>query len=116
MFPLKIAGLALATSLSGIITFFILFAILRKRLGDFKVREIIVSFLRILAASLCMGIVSFSVSKSIFLEANLPEKILNLCAAIITGLITYTASCFIFRVIEMQQLWQWVLKRVTVPK
>ena len=39
IFPLKIAGIALATSLSGIITFFILFSLLEKKIGYFGRKE-----------------------------------------------------------------------------
>jgi len=101
MFPLKIGGLALATSISGINSFLILLFTLKKRLGDFKVKEIIVSFTRILLASLCMGAVCYYIL----------NKFLNLGLAIISGLLSYIVFCFIFRVSEMQQLWQWILKR-----
>jgi len=111
MFPLKIAGLALATSLSGITTFFILFAILRKRLGDFKVKEIILSFARILAASLCMGFVCYLVSKNIFPGVRALDKIINLGLSLFSGVLSYIIFCFIFRVAEMQQLWHWLLNK-----
>jgi len=108
MFPLKLAGLALATSISGIITFFILFALLIKRLGDFGVKNILFSSLRILAASLCMGLVCLSVSQNtIYLN-----KYLHLGLALISGFISYIAFCLIFRVSEMKELWQWVSKRI----
>jgi putative peptidoglycan lipid II flippase len=111
IFPLKIGGIALATSISGIISFFVLFAILKKRLGDFQTQDIALSFVRILAASACMGIVSYSISKSIFLGPDTMHRILNLVSAIILGILTYTASCFIFRVREMQQLWEWIARK-----
>ncbi len=107
MFPLKISGLALATSLSGVNTFLILFIILRKRIGDFKVREIIISFTRILAASLCMGVACYLVSQGNIIL----NKYIHLGFTIISGLLVYIIFCFIFRVREMQQLWQWLLKR-----
>lgn len=111
MFPLKIAGLALATSLSGINSFLILFFILKKRLGDFKVKEITLSFLRILFASIAMGLVSYLISKNIFQGAHRLDKLLNLSISIICGLSSYVIFCFIFRVSEMQELWRWVRKR-----
>lgn len=107
MFPLKIAGIALATSLSGIATFFILFAILRRRLGGFKAKEIFISFLRILIASLCMGAVCFLVSqKSVSLN-----KFLNLGFFIFCGLLSYILFCFLFRVSEMRELWKWIVRK-----
>jgi len=107
MFPLKIAGLALATSISGIITFFILFALLKKRLGDFGVKNILVSSLRILAASICMAAACLLISqRTVFLN-----KYLHLGLALITGFISYIVFCLVFRVSEMQELWVWMSRR-----
>ncbi|MDD2680108.1 MAG: murein biosynthesis integral membrane protein MurJ [Candidatus Omnitrophica bacterium] len=103
IFPLKIAGIALATSISGVITFFILFFLLEKKIGYFGSREILFSFLRVLAASLGMGIVCFFAGK---LNVN---KFLNLAASITAGVISYIIFCFIFRVREMRQLWNWIM-------
>jgi putative peptidoglycan lipid II flippase len=108
MFPLKIGGIALATSISGIITFFVLLTILKKRLGNFPVKEITTSFLRILAASLCMGLVCYFVSQktSVFLN-----KIVSLSLTLICSFLSYIAFCFIFRVSEMRELWRWLIRR-----
>lgn len=107
MFPLKIAGIALATSISGISTCIILFALLRRRLGDFKVKEIFISFLRILIASLCMGAVCFLVAQ----ESSSLNKFLNLGFSILSGLLSYILFCFIFRVSQTQELWKWIMRK-----
>ena len=107
IFPLKIAGIALATSLSGITTFLILFIILRKRLGDFKLKEIFISFIRILLASFCMGVVCCLVSqKSLFLN-----KFLRLGFSILSGLLSYILFCFVFKVSELRELWRWLREK-----
>jgi putative peptidoglycan lipid II flippase len=112
MFPLKIGGIALATSISGVNTFFILFFILKRRLGDFQVKEIAASFLRVLAASLCMGIVCYLFSlRFSALGAGSAGKFINLGLLVACGLFSYTVFCFIFGVSEMRELWRWVLKR-----
>jgi putative peptidoglycan lipid II flippase len=108
MFPLKIGGIALANSVSGIITFFILFALLKKRLGDFPVKEIIASFLRILAASLWMGVVCYLAWQRSSATLN---KFLSLSFALICSAASYIVFCFIFRVSEMRQLWRWVAEK-----
>ncbi len=108
MFPLKISGLALATSLSGINTFFILFWMLRKKLGGLGGRKISLSFLRILLSSFCMGAVCYFVSKGIFLKDSLLDKMMNLGFSLISGLLSYIVFCFLFRVSEMKQLWEWL--------
>jgi putative peptidoglycan lipid II flippase len=98
MFPLKIGGLALATSISGVITFLILFFILNKRLGGFEERRIFSSFLRILAATLCMAAVCFLVNRS-----------LNLAWALFCGGLSYILFCFLFRVDELKELMHWLM-------
>jgi len=102
MFRFKISGIALATSISGIISFFMLFNILRKRIIDFEIKIVVASFMRILCASICMGVVCFFVSN---LSLN---RYLNLCLALASGFLSYVIFCFIFRVKEMQELWNWV--------
>ncbi|MBI4708307.1 MAG: murein biosynthesis integral membrane protein MurJ [Candidatus Omnitrophica bacterium] len=105
MFPLKIAGIALATSISGVVTFFILFFALKNRLGDFNLKEISTSFLRILFASLCMGAVCRLALAVFFPGQGMFFKILSLTVAVCSGFISYIGFCFIFRVKEMQQVW-----------
>ena len=99
MFPLKIAGLALATSISGISGFCVLFFILRKRLGGLDEKLIWGSFLRILAASLAMGLVVFLV-----------DKALNLFWALGSAFLAYIFFCFVFKVEEMQQVKNWLTR------
>jgi putative peptidoglycan lipid II flippase len=112
MWPLKIAGLALATSISGIISFITLFFILRKRLGDFYSQDVFISFARILAASLGMGLVCYFLGQKDLLSANnLVAKIVNLSIKLAAGCLSYALFCFIFRVKEMQQLWQHLISK-----
>lgn len=99
MYPLKISGLALATSISGIISFLILFYILKKRLAPFSTGEIIQSFLRILLAGLGMAGVCYSL------------RPFNLIIAVACGLISYIIFSFILRVREMGQVYRWILKK-----
>jgi putative peptidoglycan lipid II flippase len=112
MFPLKIAGLALATSLSGIITFFILLVLLKRKLGSFQARAMVVSFLRIALASVCMGIVCYFIAKRDgLLTAGMAVRIINLCFIIFLGFLFYLGFCFIFRVPEVRELWTWIRKK-----
>ena len=106
MFPLKIGGIALATSISGIITFFVLFNCLKKRIGDFGIKGIVISFVRILLASVGMGLVCYFVLR----QAVHLNKFLSLGLEITAGLISYIFFCFIFKVKEMRQLWDWLAR------
>ena len=100
MFPLKIGGLALATSISGIISFLFLFFMLSKRLSGFGEYEILKSFLRILAATLCMGAVCFLVNRA-----------LNFGWALFFSALAYVFFCFLFRVAELKELMNWFLHK-----
>ncbi len=105
MFPLKIGGLALATSISGIIAFLVLFFMLSKRLSDFGQRQILHSFLRILAATLCMAVVCFLVNRA-----------LNFGWALFSGVLTYILFCYFFGVGELVELVHWLTrKNLTTP-
>jgi putative peptidoglycan lipid II flippase len=107
IFPLKIAGLALATSLSGINTFLMLFLILRKRLGNFNIKGIITSFVRILFASLCMGLVCYF----IFRNTITLNKYIQLGILLLSAALSYVIFCLVFGVSEMRELWRWISKQ-----
>lgn len=107
MFSMKISGIALATSISGIISFTVLSILLEKRIGDFGSRKIIFSALRILLASLCMGAVCYFLSHKL-VGMN---KFAQLGLEIFAGTLAYVLFCIIFRVREMKELWLWVSKK-----
>lgn len=112
MYPLKLAGLALATSVSGITTSLVLFSILCKKLKPFNIKAILYSFLRILIASIFMGAICYLFSQRVyFLGSNMFFRLLNLGLSIMIGVISYVIFCFIFRVSEIQELWDWVRKK-----
>jgi len=115
MFPLKLSGLALATSISGINTFLILFFLLRKKIHGFGIKTIIISFVRILLASLGMGFICYAVSKNIASDGGSLAKLFNLSLSIVSGLISYVVFCFILGVKEIQELWRWVAKKRLSP-
>jgi putative peptidoglycan lipid II flippase len=110
MWPLQIAGIALATSISGINTFIILFVVLKKRLGDFYSKDIFSSFTRIFAASLGMGLVCYCLAQKNFTGGNVfINKFGNLSLKLIAGCLSYILFCFIFGVREMRELWSWLI-------
>lgn len=101
MFPLKIGGLALATSISGINTFFFLFFILKKRLGGFGEHKILPAFLRMLAAAFGTAAVCFLVNRA-----------LNLWWALFCGALSYILFCYMFRVKELKELSRWITRKL----
>lgn len=112
MFPMGISGLALATSLSSIITFVMLLVMLKQKIKPFSLTAAFVSFIKILAASLCMGAVCyFGARQNLLAGSGMLFKMLNLCIVISAGIISYVVFCFVFRVHEMQELWRWLMRR-----
>ncbi|MFY2158384.1 murein biosynthesis integral membrane protein MurJ [Cytobacillus firmus] len=82
---LGVAGLALATSISAIFTVMLLFWSLRKKIGSLGIKQLLISSLKILIASLIMG----GIAKLIFnyLISIINQNIALIIAVTIGGLI-----------------------------
>lgn len=106
MWPLKVGGLALATSISATFNFFALYFLLSKRLGGLQARVLVESFLRIAAASVIMGIV-LKLYMLMFPEL----RILGLVAAIMIGIGSFVAASRLCGVKELKDLLRWILAR-----
>jgi len=102
MFPLKIGGLALSASISGIFNFFALFYMLRKKIGHLDGYKILSSFLKATMASLAMAAV-------IYLCAF--KLCLNLFIVMSIAMLSYIAAAFIFGVKEVKEFLSWTLKK-----
>ena len=110
MVPLKEAGLALATSISGILQFFLLIYVYHRRIASFPFREITGSFVRIFLASIVMA--TLCVLSFRFLGYSFPGKGtgplgIQVLGSISLSVLAYVAFCLIFRVPEMRQAVQW---------
>ncbi|MCM8798108.1 MAG: murein biosynthesis integral membrane protein MurJ, partial [Candidatus Omnitrophica bacterium] len=109
MFPLKVSGLALASAISALFNFFLLFSRLKKRIEIGEIKELTLSCLRILLASLTMGIVlRFSLFKLGYIFS---KESLQLLVGVFMGIIFYIFFCFVFKVRELDQIKRWLLKR-----
>ena len=114
MVPFKEAGLALGTSISGIIQLGQLIYFYPKKVGAFPFREIAVSFLRILLASLAMGIVCYFSWE--LLRLGIPgqgtmRQLLQVFGSIGIAIIAYLGLCFVCRVPEAKEAFAWFLKK-----
>ncbi len=113
MWPLKVGGLALATSISGASNFFILFFILRKRLGKFNEKGLIVSISKIFLASLLMGLALIIVMPHLelyFTAVSTLHKVLALTLTIILAIIIFISVSFALKVQEIKSLARWILR------
>lgn len=68
MWPLKVGGLALASSISSTINLLLLFYLLEKKIGKLNHRAIIISFFKISIATLIMGLVIYGSWYKIFIH------------------------------------------------
>ena len=110
MWPLKAAGLALATSIAGFINLGSLFIRLRKKIGQFGEKEILESFMRISGASLIMGFVAFCLMSTVNWDNGTIRNTANLLFLIAVSVIVYIGSSFAFRVREVGSLLSWIKK------
>lgn len=114
MFPLKIGGLALATSCAAIFNFSMLLILLRKKMKRIDGRKIIFSFLKIFGASVLMGAVIWFMARNLstsLIDAKTSQRILKLSIPIFAGILAYIAGCFIFRVEEARDFARWISRR-----
>lgn len=111
---LKEGGLALATSLAGIFNFFLLMVLFHKKIGEFPWREAASSSVRILAASLLTGLVSWAVYQGIGTLIGGPETLrllVSVFGSIGISVFVYLGLCFLFRVAEVQEAARWIRSR-----
>ncbi|HQB11498.1 MAG TPA: murein biosynthesis integral membrane protein MurJ [Candidatus Omnitrophota bacterium] len=114
MIPLKEAGLALATSISGIVQFGQLIYYYPKKVGEFPFREIARSFFRILLASAAMaGICYASLAglRSVVPGTDTLAQGIQVLGSILIAIISYLALCFLFRVPEIHEAVEWIRKK-----
>jgi putative peptidoglycan lipid II flippase len=95
---LGIGGLALASSISAIFCTVLLFISLRKKIGPFGMKNITISFIKILCASLAMGVISKVSYNALFKNINAN---LSLILSIGIGAITYFTIIYFMRIEEV---------------
>jgi len=99
MFPLKHAGLALATSLAAGLNFTLLMFLLRKKLGRMGATKIFHSFLQSGGASLAMGIVAYAICSGGNWQTTgvTLDKITLLIGALLAGVAVYGGVSYFLR-------------------
>ena len=108
---LGIGGLALATSISAIFCTGLLFISLRKKIGAFGMKEITISFIKILLASLGMGVVA-NLACGILLN-NISAN-LSLIVSICIGVVFYFVIIFLMKIEEVDTMVTSVKKRMNI--
>lgn len=98
---LGISGLALATSISSIFCTLLLIINLRKKIGNIGLKTISSSFVKILIASLVMGVLSRIVYDLLLNTLNL---YFSLLVAILLGTAIYCVLIYLLKIKEMNQI------------
>lgn len=106
MWPLKLGGLALATSISATFNFVVLYILLKKRLNGLGTRQIIDSFLRVVLASAVMGW-----ALKVLLKNLHTLNYANLFVSIGAAIIVFVLAAYIFNVKELRSFLEWIRKR-----
>lgn len=110
---IRVLALPLAFSIGAIFQFLLLLTFLYRRIGDFKLKEIIISSFKIILASILMAL---GVYFSIYLISpllNIQTLIGIICQTIITvlvGVIIYILSTFFFNSPEIKNIKSLILK------
>lgn len=99
---LGIGGLALATSISAIFTAILMLISLRKKIGPFGMKQISISFVKILFASLVMGGVARLSYE--YLKANIFSQNLSLIISMGVGAIIYFVMIYIMKIDEVESM------------
>lgn len=106
MKPLRQGGIALAMSIAAAVNVSQLLYIFRKRHGRLEFVDILSSVMRILAASLAMGMVSIFVIRAthFYDRVGVASQAFSLLCAIVAGMATYCACSYLFGVNEMKDI------------
>lgn len=106
MWPLKLGGLALATSLSATFNFLILYILLKRRIGDFGTKDMLDTFLKVLSASVVMG-----VTLKVLLKNLRHFNFTGLFITISIAILTFLLAAYLLNVKEIRKFLIWIVKR-----
>lgn len=110
---LGLGGLALATSVAAIFTTALMFISLRKKIGPFGMKQISISFLKILFASLVMGLIA---KLSFNYLTNTLSQNLSLIIAIGIGALTYFTIIYFMKIDDVDVMVSAVKKKLKRSK
>lgn len=112
MWPLKIGGLALATSAAATFNFIMLYILLSRRIGDIGLSSLTAFLGKVAVSCASMGIFSFIAGK--FLDASQMGTFGNIAGIIIIILFSaaiYIFSGFLLGLGEIKRFLRWILRK-----
>jgi putative peptidoglycan lipid II flippase len=96
---LKTAGLALSTSTVALFNFFLLLALMRRKIGRVEVSTLLRSFLKVALASGVMSAAAYGTHR--FCEFN---RYLDMATSMVVAVIVFGAACHVLGVDELAEL------------
>lgn len=105
MWPLKVGGLALATSAAATFNFLMLYIFLTKKIGDFGTRGMAISLGKIFTATAVMGLFTFFASKKLFAEPHgSVDSFMRLMGIIVVSGAIYAFLCYFLKLEGVKSL------------
>lgn len=106
MFPLKIGGVALGSSLAAMVNFFFLYYYLEKKIGKINWQDTRVQILKILIVSLVIGILSLFLMRVLNLN-----KYVRLTIVLIVDSCIFLSGGYLFGFKQIRYLKEWISKK-----
>ncbi len=101
MWPMQVGGLALASSIAGLVNVIRLILCMQKRLQFPLLRGLMIGYVRVLIASLLMGALTYS---AWYLAGLSRLGLTGLGLTIVASTLSYLGICWIMKINEMQRL------------
>jgi putative peptidoglycan lipid II flippase len=108
--PLKVGGLALATSLSGFLNVAALYTILVRKVGTIGGKDLIVFFLKTIAATVLMTVVASWIVAAVEWGGML-NNIVGLLMTIIVSLLAYLVASVLLGIYKVERIYSWMKRR-----
>ncbi|WP_027626903.1 murein biosynthesis integral membrane protein MurJ [Clostridium lundense] len=99
---MQVSGLTLATSISSIITTILMLMSLNKKLNGINLREVFITFMKIMFSSIIMSILLFFINEkcTMFFGMNTKGSIITLIISFILGSLVYFISIYLLEIKE----------------
>jgi putative peptidoglycan lipid II flippase len=105
MYPMRLSGLALATSISGIIGFFVLFYLINKKVKGIELKSLVLFFFKVTLASCGMALVCWWAARiTSALSVHIAGRIFNLALPVICGIISYIGFSLLLGIDQARSL------------
>ncbi|MEG1310591.1 MAG: murein biosynthesis integral membrane protein MurJ [Romboutsia sp.] len=100
---MQLAGLAFATSISALVTIILLFISLRKKIGAFGGKSILLIMIKSIISAVIMGIVTLLVYNTLgkLLGSGFIKEVLGLMLSVVVGAVVYGISIVVLKVDEV---------------